>query len=1290
MPTKSISIALEHFTTFGDLLKYLRRRVGLTQRELSIAVGYSDTQISRLEQNERMPDLATLTARFLPVLHLDDQPEVAKRLLELAATMRREDAPAVGLPPYKGLQYFDEADAELFFGREALTDLLLERLMEQFQSNQRFLAIVGASGSGKSSIVRAGLVAALRWRQPSLSWPVFVLTPTVHPLEALAGILSRETRQSLPVRKLVDELMRDPGTLARSIRRVLQAAGATQAVVVVDQFEELFTLCRSEAEQTAFVDNLMSAACQPDGTALVVIALRADFYAQCARFDWLRQAISQNQEYIGPMTKEELRRAIEEPARHAHWEFEPGLVDLLLHDVGALPGQVPEPGALPLLSHALLATWQRRRGRTLTLSGYNASGGVRGAIAETAEAVFYDLLEPEQREIARQIFLRLTELAGETSTADTRRRVSFNELVLKPGDQETVQEVLLVLADARLVTTDQESAEVAHEALIREWPTLRGWLEEDREGLRLQRRLTESAQEWESLDRDPGMLYRGARLAQALELAQAHPEAINQLEREFLENSQLFQENENLEREAQRLRELDAAQRLAETEQRRAEEQALSSRRLRRRALVLTAALVLAGILAVSALWFWQRAVQANQLANSRELAAAASSNLQVDPERSVLLALEALEQEDTLEARNALHQAVPELHLLRNIQAHPGGVPDVAYSPDGTLVASMGAAGEVKLWDASLGEIIRTLDGSTGEFGGSLAFSPDGNTLAASWATQVVLWDVQSGEVTATFSGESLGTDTGYNLGVGQLCFSPDGKYLAAANFEGMPRVWELATRSEVLALQSELAPQKAIACSPDGKLLASGGDEGIVTVWDAQSGEAIHSLVLGGVLHGVSFSPDGSLVAAASEDGRILVWDAGQGSVVSSPARQSGMYDSGFLADGNFATAGQDGTTRVWDPLSGQQVLVLAGPTSTVISVAGSPDGRRIITGAYDGSLRVWDAAPGRELLTVPGHAAIAWNVAYSPDGERLASASVDGSVKIWDVETGKLLLSLPGNSEQGAGYTGLAFSPDGSSLAAGAFDGTITIWNSQTGEMLETLAGHTNMVTGLAFSPDGRRLASASWDGSAKTWDVSSGEALATFHGKIPTVLMVNTAFHPDGKSVFTSVVEDKAVYRWNVVTGEKMQEFVTEGKEIYGVAISPDGSLLAAGDQDGSIHLWKVETGEKLPVLPGHAGLVVRLTFNRDGTLLASAGFDRLAKIWDIQSGSELFSLYGNPSNVFGVSFSPDGESLATSGADGSVRTYSLDLGALIEVARTRLTRTLSEDECRKFLHTSTCP
>ena len=1289
MTVSSISIALDRFTTFGDLLKYLRRRAGYTQRELSIAVGYSDTQISRLEHNERLPDLATLTARFLPILELDKEPQVSARLLELAAAVRREDAPASGLSPYKGLNYFDESDAEMFFGREALTGQLVAHLLERIGTDQRFLAVVGASGSGKSSVVRAGLIPSLRWQPPSSAWPIFVMTPTTHPLESLAAALSSEPRPGLLSRKLADELAQDPQRLTLALQSCAQIAAAENTLLVVDQFEELFTLCHSEPEQFAFVQNLTTAACAKGGTAAVMIVLRADFYAHCARFDLLRQLLAQHQEYIGPMTIEELRCAIEEPARRGHWNFDPGLVDLLLHDVGADAGHTPEPGALPLLSHALLATWERRRGRTLTLSGYTASGGVRGAIAETAESVFYDQLDRDQRQIARQIFLRLTELGGGDAYADTRRRVSIDELPSRPEDKDSVHQVLSALADARLVTTDQNAAEVAHEALIREWPTLRGWLEEDREGLRLHRHLTEAAQEWELLGRDPGGLYRGVRLAQALEWAAMHPQNVNTLERAFLETSQVTAEKEDREREEQRRRELEAARLLAEAERGRAEEQATANRRLRQRATFLAAALIFAAVLGVIAFVFGQRSMQAERLAASRELAAAAVANLQIDAERSLLLALQALDLSDTLEARNALHQVLPELHLLRTVIAHEGGAGDVVFNPDGTRLASLGAFADVKIWAADSGQLLHTLQDEGLEIGSSVAFSPDGRLLAAAGVTKVTLWDTSSGQKLMALSGQSVGTTTGYNLGVGQISFSPDGQRLATANMDGASKVWDLAAQTELLTLPPAGLPAKAIAYNPDGRLLATAGDEGIVTVWDATSGEQLFTMTLGGVIHSVAFSPDGQKVTAASEDGSVKVWAAANGQELLRLPRLSGMYDVAFLADGRLATAGQDGATRVWDSDTGQQMLTLAASTSTVVGVAGSPDGATIATSGYDGTVRLWDAAPGHELLTIPDHDGIVWHVAYFPDGSRIASAGMDGTVKIHEAGSGQLLRTLSRGSDSSGGFTGLALSPDGTRLAAGGADGRVTLWDTNSGEILMTLIGHTNMVLGLAFDADGARLASASLDSTAKVWDLAKGQEITTFSGHTSPVWLTDITFSPDGRTVFTGG-DDDYVRRWDAETGQELQTFLDEGKDIYGIALSPDGQTLASGNQDGAIILWKTASGEKLRTMTGHSGLINRLVFNEEGTLLASAAFDRSAKVWDVAQGEEMFTLYGNLSNVFGVSFSPDGTHLATAGADGTVRTFTLDTDKLIALTQTRLTRGLTDEECHKFLHAESCP
>jgi tetratricopeptide (TPR) repeat protein len=453
--------------------------------------------------------------------------------------------PAPGDPPYKGLQSFDEADAEHFLGRERLTARLVGRLRDS-----RFLAVVGASGSGKSSVVRAGLIPALRGGQPladgglpptgASRWAIRLLTPTAHPLDALAVALVGPDAPPDAAAALAAQLAAGPGALAAAARALLAAEDRPRLLLVIDQFEEAFTLARDAAERKALFDNLV-AALDPaaDHPISVVVALRADFYARFAEHDGLRDLIAQQQEYIGAMSREELFRAIVAPAARGDWKLQEGLVELMLDDAG------DEPGALPLLSHALLETWRRRRGRTMTLSAYAESGGVRGAIAKTAETIFQQRLTPEQRPIARAIFVRLTELgeSADDGVPDTRRRAPFSELITRATDPQMLDAVLRILVDARLIITglvpptNTQVVEVAHEALIREWPTLRAWLDQDREGLIRHRQLTQDTNDWLKLGRDPGALYRGARLARALAWTAAPPDPLSLTEVEFLDAS---------------------------------------------------------------------------------------------------------------------------------------------------------------------------------------------------------------------------------------------------------------------------------------------------------------------------------------------------------------------------------------------------------------------------------------------------------------------------------------------------------------------------------------------------------------------------------------------------------------------------------------------------------------------------------------------------------------------------------------------------------------------------------
>ncbi len=1196
-----------------------------------------------------------------------------------------DESPAPGDPPYKGLRHFDEADADLFFGREALIAKLVARLSPSPDSSGegwgggRFLAIIGASGSGKSSLVRAGLISALK---RDGSWMIQLITPmaypTLTPLRPLPNLADGVGGEGAPSPDLSGE--------GRGGGRCL----------IIDQFEEVFTLCHDEAERKAFIEHLMFAASSPspfqedllkgagdrrESQVVVVIALRADFYAHCAQYPGLREALARNQEYIGPMSAEELRRAIEEPARRGGWAFEPGLVDLLLRDAG------DEPGALPLLSHALLETWKRRRGRTLTLRGYAESGGVRGAIARTAESVFHRLT-PDQQAIARSIFLRLTELGEGAPAGDTRRRAPLSELISNNQSLFSVETVLNTLADARLITTGENSVEVAHEALIREWPTLRQWLAEDRDGLRLHRHLTEAAQAWDELDRDPGELYRGARLAQAIEWAESHADELNALERVFLEAAHTQAEHEQAEREAQRQRELEAARQLAEM-------QARAAAQLRRRALYLAGALVLALGLVGVALFLGGQARQAaiaadgeRRIAASRELAAASIDELSVDPERSILLALEAVSVTQSaglpvpLEAEDALHRAVQTSRLDFVLRGHTQWVTSVAFSPDGTRLATSSRDRTVKVWEAATGRELLSVPAHAASVW-NVVFSPDGTRLAtASDDFTARVWDASTGQ--------ELLVLRGHTKAVSDVAFSPDGRRIATTSGDWTARVWDANSGRELLILRHAGIVLRA-AFSTDGARLATADTQGMVKVWDASSGEELLALAAHtDEVWGVAFDPRGARLATASWDGTTKVWNLPGGDLAFTLTGHVGeVLDVTFSPDGSrLATAGADRKVKVWllapgtagEAATRRELLTLSGHGAAIYDLAFSADGSRLASASLDGTARVWNVSLSREWLTIPIREGSSGRIAASPDGSRLAAGVGDaGEAKVWDVATGREALSLTGHT---ARVESVAFSSDGARLATASLDKTIKVWDATTGDLLLTLIGHDSSILSVAFSPldGGTRIATTGEDWTAKVWDARTGEELLSLLGNAS---MSGVAFSPDGRQIATAGTGGAAKI-WDAATGREILALRGRGEGLLGVAFSHDGKRVATAGDDGSVVVWDAATGDELLTLRGHTAAVAAVAFSPDDKRIATASRDGTARVWDAATGQELLALRGDGAGLRGVAFTPDGSRLIAGGDDG-VRVYLLQIDDLVALARTRVTRSLTADECVRYLH-----
>jgi WD40 repeat protein/DNA-binding SARP family transcriptional activator len=1218
------------------------------------------------------------------------------------------EAPTPGEPPFKGLQYFDELDSDLFYGREVLTAKLVKRLQES-----HFLSvIIGASGSGKSSVVRAGVVPALKKGmtlidgstppEDSPNWRVHILTPTAHPLEGLATELTRDSESVTATATLMDDLMQDPRSLGLFLGR---QKPQRHTLLVLDQFEELFTLCRDEFEREAFIDNLLTTIHQDDARVTLIITLRADFYAHLAQYPELRDAVAHQQEYIGPMTTEELRRAIEEPAKRAHWAFEPGLVDLILRDVG------DEPGALPLLSHALLETWKRRAGHTLTLKGYADAGGVRGAISHTAESVYQHLSMAEQT-IARNIFLRLTEL-GE-GTEDTRRRATFDELMSNKENAEETSRVLNQLAEARLITLSENTAEVAHEALIREWHTLREWLNQDREGLRLHRNITEGAQEWELLEHDPGMLYRGARLSQAREWAALHPGVLNAGEKAFLDASDTLEKQEQTEREAQQQRELEAARKLAETERARAEDQTQSANRLRTRNRVITSVGSIAIILALVAGTFGlqsnqnaafaqnnaataqvakavalnaqstavaesqiratqQAVAEANfQQAEAQRLAAEANklSLSQGSSELIALLAVRSMNTQYTPQGDGTL-VAASKLNYPRQLfVGHSADLTHVAYSPDGKYVLSGSNDKTARLWDARAGKEIQQfvhMDGVD-----TVAFSPDGSyILTSTWDKTTRLWDAKSGKEIRQFEG-------------GGAAYSPDGKTIVTSS-DNSVSLWDATTgqkRKEFTISDGTLIYYPVL--SPDGKYLLAGDSAGIAHLWDIQTDQEVQKFTgHTSTVFWVAFSPDGKLVLTGSWDGTARLWDMSTGKELQRFIGHTGIiYCVAFSPDGRYIfTSSIDRTARLWNAQTGQE---LGRFTSAVpiYSVAISPDGNLLLTGGDDGLPRLWDIKPKLELPSfIYGDAISA--LAFSPDGKYMLTAG-NRDIVLWDTHTGQKLHEFIGHTDL-INY-GVAYSPDGKYILSGSWDKSIRLWDIQTGKEIYKLvdAGGVNSV---AFSPDGKYIATASI-GAARLWKSETGEKVSDFSGVDQRTWRVTIS--PNGEYVAFS--SDDGTRLFEVFSGRLIRQFIGQ-TDAYSVAFSPDGKYLVTGGGDQKVWLWDVNTGQNLWQFIGHTDTIWTVAFSPDGKYVVTASADGTARLWDAQTGQELRRFIGHTAGVENVVFSPDGKFILTGSDDGTAMLWDVDYHTTIQYLCSILLRDFTDDERAQYgitVDAPTCP
>jgi WD40 repeat protein len=1096
--------------------------------------------------------------------------------------------PSAGECPYRGLLAFEPDDRAVFFGREEVTARIIGRL-----APGRLLAVVGASGSGKSSVLRAGVVAAVRADE---------------------------------VEGLTDASLLTPGPAP-----ALEADDEPERLLVVDQFEELFTLSDDADRQRAFIDALLGLRCA------VAIGVRADLYGRLSAHSELALAVADNQVLLGPMGSGELERAITEPARLAGLKLEPGLVDLIVRDVAAAPG------ALPLLSHALRATWEHRDGRTLTVAGYRETGGVASAIGRSADGLV-DALPEEQRRLVRGVLVRMTEL-GEGSE-DSRRRVAVGELVPEGADAGPVEALLHRLAEARLVTLDDGSAEVAHEALIREWPQLRRWLDEDRAGLRAHQQIGDAARLWDAGGREPSDLYRGARLAAALELVESRLDQLNAAERAFL----------------------DAAAAEADRER-------LDERRTNRR---LRALLAGGAVFLVAALLGGVLAVLSRNTAQDAERAAKAQA-LTADAQRigalsraaptltqSMLYAAAAVEVEDTVETRG---------HLLAALQRNWAAVRSLPLSSTALtgaavsrgLLASMDAAGVVRFIDlrtwAPSGAAVKL--GRPIYWHGTVAFSPDGGTLAVmtrqDGRAEVHLIDVKSRATRTIGSWGGLGSDV--NDGVSTaLAYAPNGRRLAVVLAtlppSGPPvsqRLLLLDTRSGRPVWQRRYPLQNGqsgtnVVFLSGGELLTSALQGGETLVWDASAGRILRRYPIGGRF---ALSPDRRRIAIARNrpspgdpSSAITVLHLRTGKQRDLDSRLNDNWISGlsYTRDGKRVVV-KAGTITVWDVASGDIVETYAAPIGLIEGGVVLDHRGLALDSRFDGTMTVWDTEGTRRVGRRFSFASAGLGClgkpcfVVAPRGDVMASSRGDGTVTLVDLRARRRIADLP--ARDGTSAEAMAFTSDGRRLATGGNAGTVTIRDVRSRAVVRRLRFPAPVST-VAFSPDGRLLAVQ----HKRVESESTVEVRALGSNTRVYVRTVaggiagdaeDLAFTRDGRVLVAST--SAAVFAWDARSGDQR----LRADRAHTFALAPDSRVVAAGSTGGQVRLWDLRTGRPR----GPATRVARsdahqLAISPNGRLLAVGAFDGTATVWDLRTRTrvgESFTILKGLGPA--VAFKPDG-------------------------------------------------
>lgn len=1185
------------------------------------------------------------------------------------------------LCPYVGLDAFSMQNQGIFYGRTALIEEMITRL-----ENGRFLAVTGPSGSGKSSVVLAGLIPRLQTEAlpGSAQWRLYSRTvPGSHPLQNLARLFRPHGAPSSQwVQETTTKFRENPHHLTH----LVNAQNDRPVVLLIDQFEEIFTLCQDEETRQIFIDNLLNFTQQDGRRHTLIITMRSDYESQLMRIATFQKAYEQAQIRVRPMNAAQLHEVIEKPAANIGLSFEEGLITELIRDI------LGEPNALPLLQFTLLKLWENRQRNRVTWAAYEELGGGRQALANNANAC-YTNLSPPDREIARQVLLATIHAGPGLEIARQRvRRVTLYHI---DESAERLNSVLDRLINARLIrlirgdTPDDDQIELTHEALVHSWPRFIGWLEEERVTRRHRARLAEAAAEWAQREHDPSVLWRGMILEEAYEYLDK-----TELEEAFIEAGRLAEQKVQEEKAQAYITQLEQARALAKAERLRAEEQQLRAEEQARfagenaaiaqRLQRITWALAGVAIIAILA-GAW--AAINGQRASSNALIAAENAALAATSESAAVINAALAATHETEAVANAHLAATREAEAMSSASlaatseaialeaAHIAAASEAQALSNADLAATREAEARTSAAEADRQFRLSTSRELSRAATDNLENAPQLALLLALEAVHTTYAIDQTASAEAedalyrTLRASQLQfTLSGHDGPVTAVAFNHDGSRLATASADHTVKLWDTTTGQNYLTFTGHQQPVKAIVFSQDGSQLYSAAESGLIRMWDAETGRLLATRTGdNGDINALALSPDGSQLITANEDATVRTWDT---EIWTSPYLSFGhngeVIDVAFNSTGaQFASGGVDGRIILWNAATGaslnaiEQGLNEQGEARRIKALAYNLDDT-IIAAASENVVRLWEIDNGRLLDVLSGHAAAVNDVAFHPDGDVIATASEDGTVKLWRVDSGQAIDTLPGHA---SGVLALAFNPDGEQLATSGQSGLARLWNAEPEFDQIILTEHTEPVRQIRFNGDGTLAATASSDKTARVWDVQTGASLHLFTDHNQPVNDVT--FSPDDEWLATAS-EDYNVRLWNLETGAVRLPLLIHQAAVNSVVFAPDGASLLTSSDDGVVRLWDVASSTVVQRLD-HEGVVVnRAIFSPDGVWAATAAADGAARIWNLETGTLRQTLVGHERSVNDVAFDNNGRYLATASNDGTARLWDLETGEMVRI------------------------